>query len=66
VQYATKNRSKCLLAYHLIFVVKYRQKLLLQYGEFVKRCVLDIAQDSDFTICEMEVDKDHIHIIVDE
>ena len=48
--YKSKNHSKYLLTYHFIFVCKYRQKLLIKY---------------DFVIKEMEVDKDHIHLMIE-
>ncbi|HKZ57838.1 MAG TPA: hypothetical protein VJ024_09065, partial [Thermodesulfovibrionales bacterium] len=34
--YRTKNHCKYLITYHVIFVVKYRKKLLDQYGEDIK------------------------------
>ena len=62
--YRTLNHSKFLIMYHIIFVVKYRKKLLKQYGEYVKQLVFEIAKKSDFDIQEMEVDKDHIHLMI--
>jgi putative transposase len=50
--------------YHLIFVCKYRKKLLVKYGDFIKTCFNYISAISDFNIIEMEVDKDHIHLLV--
>ena len=49
---------------HLIFSVKYRKKLLIKYGEEIKQLFYDIAEEKDLNIIEMEVDKDHIHILV--
>ena len=62
--YKSKNHSKYLLTYHFIFVCKYRKKLLIRYGEIVKQIMFDISKKYDFVIKEMEVDKDHIHIII--
>lgn len=62
--YKSKNHSKYLLAYHIIFVCKYRKKLLVRYGEEIKQILFDISQKYDFTIKEMEVDKDHIHLMI--
>jgi putative transposase len=46
-------------------VVKYRKQLLLgEMGEFVKQTVLGIAESSDFSVEEIEIDKDHIHILL--
>ena len=50
--------------YHIIFVVKYRKKLLKKYGDDIKQFVFEIAKKSDFDIREMEVDKDHIHLMI--
>jgi len=63
--YQTTNRAKHNLKVHLIFVCKYRKKLL--YGEldnFLKAVIRDIEQKSDFEIIEMETDKDHIHLMI--
>jgi len=65
VEYQTNSHCKYLIALHLILVVKYRKQLLLgEMGEFVKRNVLDISEASDFSVEEMEIDKDHIHILL--
>jgi len=34
------------------------------YGDEIKSIFVDIARQSDFSILEMEVDKDHIHLLV--
>jgi len=63
--YQTTNRAKHNLKIHLIFVCKYRKKLL--YGEldnFLKIVIRDIEKKSDFQIIEMETDKDHIHLMI--
>ena len=62
--YKSKNHSKFILTYHIIFVCKYRKKLLIKYGEDVKQIMYDISKRYDFDIKEMEVDKDHIHIMI--
>jgi len=49
---------------HLIFVCKYRKKLLAKFGNQIKKILKDIAEEKDFEIIEMEVDKDHIHLLV--
>lgn len=63
-KYQSKNHSKFLLTYHLILVCKYRKKLLVKYGEDIKQIMFDISKKYDFEIKEMEVDKDHIHLMV--
>lgn len=53
------------LKIHLIFVCKYRKKLLGTIGNFVKSSFLKIQEKRDFTIKVMEVDLDHIHFLID-
>ena len=53
----TKNHSKFLLMCHLIFVCKYRKKLLIPLGNDVKQLMYDIANRYHFRIVEMEVDQ---------
>lgn len=62
--YERKNHSKYILTYHIIFVCKYRKKLLLRYGDDVKQIMFDISKKYNFEIKEMEVDKDHIHMMI--
>ena len=38
---------------------------MIQYGESVKENMLSISQKYDFTILEIEVDKNHIHLLVE-
>ena len=65
MEYQTNSHCKYLIALHLILVVKYRKQLLHgEVGEFMKRTVLAISEVSDFTVDEMEIDKDHIHILL--
>ena len=44
---------------------KIKQKLLIKYGEIVKQIMFDISKKYDFVIKEMEVDKDHIHLMIE-
>lgn len=65
--YKSKNHSKFSLKAHLVFVTKYR-KPLLKNNLIVNQLILklaDIEARSDFNIELAEVDKDHIHILVD-
>lgn len=52
------------LLYHVILVTKYRKKLLLTYGDKVKEIIYRLFEDYKFSIECMEVDKDHIHILI--
>ena len=65
MEYHTSSHSKYSLKCHLIFCVKYRKKLLACLGEDVKQILFDISLSSDFSIDVMEIDKDHIHILID-
>lgn len=64
MDYSSKNHAKFLLLYHLIFVCKYRKKLLIMYGNEVKKIFEEISEKSDFSFETMEVDQDHIHCLV--
>lgn len=46
------------------FVCKYRKNLLIRLGSQIKQLMYDIAQEKNFEIIQMEVDKDHIHLLV--
>ena len=61
-QYISTNRSKHYLKCHLIFVCKYRKKLLVgQLKEDMRSILLNITSNSDFEIEVFESDIDHIH-----
>lgn len=64
MDYISENHSKYLKMCHLIFVCKYRKSLLLKFGNFIKKEFYRIKSMSDFKIVEMEVDINHIHILV--
>jgi putative transposase len=64
LDYLAKNHSKYLTMAHLIFVCKYRKRLLTPFGDQVKYLMASIAREYGFTITEMEADKDHIHLLV--
>lgn len=49
----------------MIFVCKYRRKVLIgNFAESTKTIVQEISDSSDFEIETMEVDKDHIHLLI--
>jgi len=63
--YNSTNRSKHYLKCHLIFVCKYRKKLLVaQLKDDMKQLLLNIASKSDFEIEVFESDIDHIHFLI--
>ena len=63
--YISDCHRKYYLKIHLIFVCKYRKKLL---DNIISSCtmkkILEIANNSGFSIDTMETDKDHIHILI--
>ncbi len=63
--YTCQNRHKYYLKCHLIFVCKYRKRLLEGDMQLtVKDIFSDIEKVSDFVIEVMETDRDHIHMLV--
>ena len=65
MEYQTNSHCKHLIALHLILVVKYRKQLLIgDLGQFIKDSTLEISEVSDFSVEEIEIDKDHIHILM--
>lgn len=65
--YKSGNHNKYLLQYHLIFVCKYRRKLLVSpnIASDIKRLSLEYCQNHNVVIHYMEVDKDHIHYMIE-
>ncbi|MCE5221927.1 MAG: IS200/IS605 family transposase [Clostridium sp.] len=49
----------------MIFVCKYRKSLMIPYREYIKNAMIDILDKYDFIILEIEVDKNHIHLMVE-
>ena len=65
-KWKSKNRHKYLLQYHLIFVCKYRKKLLIKsIADDIKQLSYEICNKYNVTIKEMETDKDHIHYLIE-
>jgi putative transposase len=65
MDYQTKSHCKHLIALHLILVVKYRKKFLIgELGDFAKRQTIEISARSDFNVEEIEIDQDHMHILI--
>lgn len=64
-KYYSKGSCKFLMQYHLIFVCKYRKKLLINsLADDMKQIMFEISQKYDFEIKVMESDLDHIHLLV--
>lgn len=66
MEYISENHSKHLLLCHLIFVCKYRKKLLLKVGDDIKTEteIESISNRYGWQIIEQEIDQDHIHILI--
>ena len=64
-----KSGSHCkyLLQYHLIFVCKYRRKLLVnsEISDYVKQLSFEICKKHKVIIKYTETDKDHIHYMIE-
>ena len=64
-EYISKNHSKFLIKYHVIFVCKYRKLLLVGAIEHdMKNIMRNKSEMSDFDIEVMETDKDHLRMMV--
>ena len=66
-EWKSKNHSKYLLQYHLIFVCKYRKKLLSSnsISSDMKSLSKFICEKHNVIIIYMETDKDHIHYMIE-
>lgn len=63
--YHHRGHNKTKLMVHLIFVTKYRKKILAgSFDADVKQLVFEAAKRHHWYICTMETDKDHIHILL--
>ena len=66
MQYHRHNRRKYLLLFHIIFVVKYRRAILTpEIVATLKQSFSSTQAVSEFSISEMEVDGDHLHMMID-
>ena len=64
--YFSKKRRKYYLKCHLIFVCKYRKRLITdEVREYILNVFKSIEEQSDFDIEVMETDKDHIHYMIE-
>jgi len=52
--------------YHVIFCPKYRRKVLINgIDKRLKEIFIQVAEKYDFTIIEMEIMSDHVHLLID-
>jgi len=61
-----RNRNSVFqIGYHFVWCVKYRKPVLInQTAEDLKELFLHIADDNNFTIEQMEIMPDHVHLFV--
>lgn len=63
-KYQTYSHAKTRLRYHLIFSTKFRRKCLTQIRDVVINAFKKVESKSNFEILVIELDKDHIHMLV--
>lgn len=63
-KYKTYNHAKTHLRYHVIFSTKYRRKVLDPIREEVFKAFRYAESISHFRILEMNLDQDHIHLMI--
>lgn len=52
--------------YHIIYCPKYRRKVLTgQIAEDLKQLILDKQEDYGYTVIELEIMPDHVHLLLD-
>lgn len=64
IDYKKYKHCKSHLRYHIIFVTKYRRKCLDQIRDYVFEAFRYVESNSEFRILNMNLDKDHIHLLV--
>jgi putative transposase len=62
----SRNRKKYYLKIHLIFVVKYRKRLLISdLKDFIINKINEISDKKDFNIENINSDINHIHMLIE-
>jgi len=63
--YNHKAHAVFMLTYHIVFVTKYRKKVITgEIGDFMKRHVDYLCHRMDCQMIIAETDEDHIHLLV--
>lgn len=62
--YRSNSHCKHLLLVHLIFVVKYSKKLAGKFNNDIKDISENASMNHNFEIDTMEIDQDHIHLLI--
>jgi len=63
-KYTTYNHAKTSLRYHMIFSTKYRRKCLNPIHDTILDAFRYCEEKSHFKILAMELDQDHIHLLI--
>lgn len=63
-EYLTLGHAKTHLRYHIIFSTKYRKRCLNQIHDSVIEAFKKSETNSHYKILIMELDKDHIHLLI--
>ena len=63
-EYLSLGHAKTHLRYHIIFSTKYRKKCLDQIHDSVIEAFKKSEINSHYKILTMELDKDHIHLLI--
>ena len=65
--YKSKNHAKYSLKVHLVFSTKYRRNIFCnkEITTQLKKKIIDVSKKSNFKVEKMEVDKNHIHLLID-
>ena len=64
LKYQTYSHAKTRLRYHLIFSTKFRRKCLDAIHDVIINAFKKIEQKSNFDILAIELDKDHVHMLI--
>ena len=65
MQTRTTRHSVYNINYHLVWIPKYRKKVLSEpVGSRLKTILGEVATENDYTILGMEVMSDHVHLFV--
>ena len=63
-EYLSLGHAKTHLRYHIIFSTKYRKKCLNQIHDSIIEAFKKSEINSHYKILTMELDKDHIHLLI--
>jgi len=63
-KYETFNHSKTRIRYHIIFSTKYRRKCLVGIEDRVREAFEEASRRCGFTIKNIGIDKDHVHLLI--